>query len=201
MKYLGLILDEKLNNNGHVQSICNSLLKYFGIFNHIKHKVNKKTARQLYFASVFSRIIYGIEIYGNCSERNVNKIQTMQNNLLKLLLQLDIRTPTKISHKNLNILKMNVLYKCSILSFVNDTQIGKCPRIFEKYFQKKHSHYDLRQEEKLDIPPVRLTLGDRAVRIKGAKLWNDIHNDLIPYNCRMSLKRHLMKWHVSRYNP
>ena len=63
IKYLGLVLDEKLNYNEHVQSICNSLLKYFGIFNHIKHKVNKKTARQLYFAFVFSRIKYGIEIY------------------------------------------------------------------------------------------------------------------------------------------
>ena len=201
MKYLGLVLDEKLNYNEHVQAICNSLLKYFGIFNHIKHKVNKKIARQLYFAFVFSRIKYGIEIYGNCSDRNVNKIQIMQNKLLKLLLQMDRLTPTNILHKNLNILKINDLYKCSILSFVNDTQIGKCPRIFEKYFHKKHSHYDLRQKGKLDIPPARLTLGDRAVRIKGAKLWNDIHKDLIPYKCKISLIRHLMKWYVSRYNP
>ena len=36
MKYLGLFRDEKLTYNEHVQSICNSLLKYFGIFNHIK---------------------------------------------------------------------------------------------------------------------------------------------------------------------
>ena len=82
MKYLGLVLDGKLNYNEHVQSICNSLLKYFGIFNHIKHKVNKKTARQLYFAFVFSIIKCGIEIYSNCSDRNVNKIQIMQNKLL-----------------------------------------------------------------------------------------------------------------------
>ena len=201
MKYLGLVLDEKLNHNEHVQSICNSLLKYFGIFNHMKHKVNKKTARQLHFAFVFSSIKYGIEIFGNCTERNVNKIKTMQNKLLKLLLQLDKLTPTNILHNNLNILKINDLYKCSILSFVNDTQIGKCLKIFEKYFHKKHSHNDLRQEEKLDIPPARLTLGDKAARIKGAKLWNDIHKVLIPYKCKMSLKRHLMKWHVSRYNP
>ena len=201
MKYLGLLLDEKLNYNEHVQSICNSLLKYFGIFNHIKHKVNKKTARQLYFAFVFSRIKYGIEIYGNCSERNMNKIQTMQNKLLKLLLQLDRLTPTSILHKNLNILKINDLYKCSVLSFVNDTQIGKCPKIFEKYFQKKRNNYDLRRKDQLDIPPARLTLGDRAVRIKGAKLWNDIHKDLKIYKCKMTFRKHLMKWHITKYNP
>ena len=196
IKYLGLLLDEKLNYNEHVQSICNPLLKYFGIFNHIKHKVNKKTARQLYNAFVFSRIKYGIETYGNCSERNVSKIQTMQNKLLKLLLQLDRLTPTSILHKNLTILKINDVYKCSVLSFVNDTQIGKCPKIFEKYFQKKLNNYDLRQKE-LDIPPARLALGDRAVMIKGAKLWNDIHTDLKIYKCKMTLRKHIMKWHIT----
>ena len=48
IKYLGLVLDQKLNYNEHVQSISNSLIKYLGIFNHIKYKVNDKTVRQLY---------------------------------------------------------------------------------------------------------------------------------------------------------
>ena len=47
IKYSGLVLDEKRNFNEHVQSISNSLIKYFDIFNHIKYKVNDKTARQL----------------------------------------------------------------------------------------------------------------------------------------------------------
>ena len=114
----------------------------------MKHKVNKKTARQLNFAFVFSRIKYGIEIYGNCSENNVNKIQTIQYKLLKLFLQLDRLTPTSVLHKNLNILKINDLYKCSVLSFVNDRQTGKYPKICKDYFQKKRNDYDLRQREK-----------------------------------------------------
>ena len=34
-----------------------------------------------------------------------------------------------------------------IVPFVNDTQIGKCPRIFDKYFHKIHGHYALRQKD------------------------------------------------------
>ena len=67
-----------------MQSISNSVIKYFGILNHIKYKVNDTTAGQLYFAFVFSRLKYGIEIYGNCSERNINKLQTKPNKLLML---------------------------------------------------------------------------------------------------------------------
>ena len=47
-----------------------------------------------------------------------------------LLLQLGSLTPTNILHKNLNILTINDLYKYIILPFVNDTQIGKCPKVF-----------------------------------------------------------------------
>ena len=151
MKYWGLIVDKKNNYNEHARSGCNSLLNYFGVFNHIKHKVNKKTAGQLYFAFVFSGIQYGIGINGNCSRRNVNKIQTMQKKLFKLLLQLDRLTLTNILHKHLNILKINDLYKCGILSLVNDAQIDKRPKISEKYFPRKHSHNELRQKA-LDIP-------------------------------------------------
>ena len=193
--------DEKRNYNEHVQSICNSLLKYFGIFNHIKHKVNKKTARQLYFVFVFSRIKYGIEIYGNCSERNMNKIQTMQNKLLKLLLQLDRLTLTNVLHKNLNILKISDLYKCSVLSFVNDTQIVNAQKYLSTISRKKAQQLYLRQKEQLDIPPARLTLSKWAIRIKVAKLWNDIHKDLIMYKCKMTLRTHLMKWHIIKYSP
>ena len=146
-KYLGLVLDEKLTYNEHVQTISNSLVKYFGIFNHIKCRVNKKTARQLYFAFVFSRIKYGIEIYGNCSEKNINKLQILQNELLKLLLQLDRLTSINKLHKHLNILKIGELYKCSVLSFVNDTRLCKCPEIFKNYFEEKQSNYDLRKKD------------------------------------------------------
>ena len=105
----------------------------------------------MYFVFVFTQIKYNIEMYGNCSESNVDKIQTMQTKLLKLLLQLDRLTPTNVSHKNLNILKINDLYKCSVLSFVNDTQLGKCPKTFENYSQKRRNNYDLRHNGQLDI--------------------------------------------------
>ena len=60
VKYIGMIIDENLNWNEHVNSLCKSLLKYFGIFNKIKNFISNKIARQLYFAFIYSRINYGI---------------------------------------------------------------------------------------------------------------------------------------------
>ena len=35
--YLGVTIDEKLTWNAHVGNVCNSLLKFFGIFEIIQH--------------------------------------------------------------------------------------------------------------------------------------------------------------------
>ena len=94
VQYLGMLLDEKLHWHEHVTQTCASLIKYFGIFDHIKNFVSVKIARQLYFAFLYLRIQYGMEIYGNCAKKTLSKLQVMQNELLKLLLKYDRRTPT-----------------------------------------------------------------------------------------------------------
>ena len=62
-KYVGLTLDETLNWDAHITELSNSLIKYFGVFYNIRHLINKKLARTIYFACIYSRIKYGIEIY------------------------------------------------------------------------------------------------------------------------------------------
>ena len=77
-----------------------------------------KIARQLFFAFMYSRIQYGIEIYGNCA-KETSKLQVMQNKLLKLLLKYDRRTPTSFLHHVLSILQLNDTHIVKVLSFVN----------------------------------------------------------------------------------
>ena len=78
-KYMGITLDETLNWSEHVDNLCESLLKYVGIFNHIKYKVAPKVARQIAYAFIYSRIQYWIEVYSSCSETHTNRLQITQN--------------------------------------------------------------------------------------------------------------------------
>ena len=86
VQYLGLMIDENLYWHMHVEHVYNSLVKYFGIFNHVKTIISKKIARQLYFAFIHSRIKYGIEVFGDRANEYLQKLQVIQNKLLKLLL-------------------------------------------------------------------------------------------------------------------
>ena len=136
-RYLGLTLDETLNWNEHANELCKSLINYFGIFNHIKYKITCVVVRQLYYAFIYSRINYGIELYGSSSASNMNKVQVIQNKLLKMVLKLDRLMPTNDLHKNIYILKIDDIHKCNTLGLVHKMVSNRCPAIFRNYFEVK----------------------------------------------------------------
>ena len=88
------IANENLYWIAHADFACATLVKYFGIFNHIKSFITSRIARQLYFAFINSRISYDIEVYWHCADEYLSKLKTLQNKLLKLMLKLDRRNST-----------------------------------------------------------------------------------------------------------
>ena len=118
VKHIGLHIDENLNWNVHIDSLIMTLVKYFGIFNQLKDYVSNQLARKLYYAFVYSSINYGIEVYGSCSDTSLDRLQIIQNKLLKLLLRLDPYTSTNLLHSELNILKVKDLYNTSLLLYI-----------------------------------------------------------------------------------
>ena len=197
-KYLGLVFDEKLSWRDHVEFICKSLIKFFGIFNHIKSIVSSKIARQLYFAFIYSRVKYGIEVYANCSQDLLGKIQIIQNKLLKLLLNLNRRTNTKDLHVNLNILKVKDIQIVNILCFVNNCLLGKSPEYCSKYFLERTSLYNIRNLG-MDISRSKTLQGSLSIQIIGAKLWNALSDELKKICHQQNFKKHVVRFYINKY--
>ena len=65
VQYLGILLDAKLILALPRRSDCVSLVKYFGVFNHIIHFFSLWIWKQLYYAFIDSRIQYDIEGCGS----------------------------------------------------------------------------------------------------------------------------------------
>ena len=198
-KYLGIALDETLNWSVHVNILCESLVKYFGIFNHNKYKVTPKVARQIYYAFIYSRIQYRIEVYSRFSETHTNRLQVIQNKFTKLILKLDRLTATNMLHKEINVLKVTHIGESSVLGFVNKVLCVHCPDIFLSYYTIKRNAYDLRTKGQLVTYPTRIQFGDRAVKVKGCLLWNRIDKKMLEYRLSKSFKDHLVKYYISTY--
>jgi hypothetical protein len=62
-KYLGVILDEKLDWHDHVQQLTKDLVKICNSFKIVKHYTHIKDKNKLYYAYIHSKLRYGIDIY------------------------------------------------------------------------------------------------------------------------------------------
>ena len=121
-------MDELLTWRDHVSYIHKSLLRYFGIFNHLKCFVDRKIIRKLYFAFIFSRINYGIEVYGCCADNQLKRIQVIQSSLLKVILRKERKYSTDQLHSELRRLKVEDIYKMQCLKMYYKIENNICSR-------------------------------------------------------------------------
>ena len=201
VKYLGLMIDETLSWKDHIDYLIASLSKFYGIFNKIKHFVPKNHKLTIYNAYVFSKICYGIEIYGSLSETLNNRLQIVSNKLLKILFKLSPFHSTNQLHKELDILKVKDVYKSRVLNFVflclNHTPL--C--MFNNYFQKRQNLHDrnLRDKKNLHVPVGYSAMALSTTKINGAKIWNELSLEIKKSDDVVSFKKAVKSHFISSY--
>jgi len=66
--YLGVIIDNELKWTLRIEQLYCKLVKFTSILCKLRSKLRELILKQLYFAFVHSRIMFGIELYANtCS--------------------------------------------------------------------------------------------------------------------------------------
>ena len=180
-KYLGLILDEHLNWNAHITDLCNKLKRLFPTFYNIRSYLNEDHIKTLYYSMIHSRINYSCIVYGLTSNENLNKLQILQNKLLKVILKKPYMYPTNALHNELSILQVKDIINQGILTFVHKYLHSELPGVFNDYFQHRHDINDILAGERnlrFLIPPHRTEIGANTMKVKGPKLYNNIINKI-----------------------
>ena len=176
VKYLGIILDENLNFDEHIDNLNNSIIKTDNSLKIIKRRVHEENKKLLYYAYVYSKIQYGIEVYGRAKLSTLKRVQTQQNRALKILYSKDYRTPTKTLYKDLDLLMVTDIYKICIAKFVYKQKNGLLPEIFDNLFKENnqvHSH-NTRQINNIHHKRTRNNYGQITTENQGTNIWNSI---------------------------
>ena len=130
---------------------------------------------------MYSRIKYGLAVYGTANKRILEKIQVLQNQLLKVLTEKPYRYCTNKLHNELKLVKVEDLYKQEILTFVHNFQNNKLPLVFSNYFTRFSSIHNINtryRNTNFIIPRVASSLGSTSITFEGAILWNNLENKL-----------------------
>ncbi len=81
-KYLGLILDESLSFKEHIEDLTKQLHKLANSYKIVRYRVENKNKYNIYFAYTYSKILYGIEVYGSACNAYMKQLLVQQNRSL-----------------------------------------------------------------------------------------------------------------------
>ena len=198
IKYLGVYIDELLTWREHVLFIHKSLVKYYGIFNHVKRFLNKKIIRKIYFAFVYSRIQYGIEIWGGCGKDLLHRIQVIQSGLLKMLLTKNRMYSTNQLHLEMRLLKVKDIYRMQLLLFMTKCLHGKSTQIFNSFFSVALRPYHLRNQG-YETDYARTNVGYFSIKNNCIREWNNIPHQLKDKSMQLNFKKHIATHYLTYY--
>lgn len=145
VKYLGVMIDDKLNWVEHINCLISKISSFTGILYRIKNYLPLHCKKSVYFALIHSTLIYCIEVYANVNQSTLKPLLVKCNRLLRVILNKPLRTPLYDLYSPFNILPLDLLFDLHTVKFIHRClyDSSNVPSITSSWFVRAnnvHSH-------------------------------------------------------------
>ena len=182
-KFLGVIIDDKLNWKEHIKYISTKLSKTIAIMFKSKMVLDKNSLRTLYCSLFLPYINYCSEIWGNTYKTNLRPIVLLQKRAVRIIENVNRLHNTHLLFLKLKVIKFYDLieYKTAIIMCKAKHEV--LPENIQKLFRiEKHPNYNSRQVGQFSVNRHRTSLKCMCISICGVKLWNSL--EMCIKNCK-----------------
>ena len=195
IKYLGVILDNKLNWSQHIAYLVTKLSQVAGMLYKVRDILPIKSRIMVYNSLAGSYLNYGITSWGSATLTILNKLKTLQNRLVRYITFSPPRTNVDHKFKSLNILTIDQLYFCEMAKFVQSVHNGTSPMLFQDYFKTTSHSYNtrFRQNSVYALPQPRTERGKRLCMYTGVNIWSKVPRDF------KELSKETFKYRLKHY--
>ena len=198
-KFLGVIIDYKLNWLPHIQYIKSKISKGIGILSKARKCLSVSSLITMYYCFIYPYMIYCVEAWGSTCSTYLLTLSKLQKKVMRIITSSPFKAPSEPLFHSLNILNIHKIYLYFTSLFMFTYIKGSTPDIFNSMFlinKNVHSH-STRQINKMHIPLAKTVMVKRSLRYRGVTVWNYI-SDKFDYNCSISVyKKKLKKYLLS----
>ena len=201
IKFLGIIVDNKLSWKNHIDSICKTISRNIGIINKLKLHLPSSSLLTLYHSLILPYLNYGILAWGNTHQVLLNRLLLLQKKSLRIISNSPIRTSTDPLFYDNKILKINDLYHLQLGQFMYNYNNNLLPHTFDSMFPKNQSFhkYPTRQSDEFHLPLLRTLLAQNTFIYTGPKFWNSIEKEIKDAPSVNSFKHKLKSFLLKSY--
>ena len=132
VKLLGIIIDNKLTWDKHIQRIVTKIGYILSMIRRCKKYLTPQSTNQVIQALVLSHMNYCTVVWSNTSLGNIRKMQLAQNKAARVALSCGIRTNVGQMHDRLGWLDVKNRFLYLLMVFIRNVIITKMPSLFYK---------------------------------------------------------------------
>ena len=132
----------------------------------------------MYYSLVHTHLLYALPIWASTYDTYLIKIQRLQNKAIRILTKCRVSDRITPRFHDLQILKVNDMFKYDIDKLMYQYTHKKLPEHFNNYFtymSKVHS-YSIRNNvtNQIALPRFSTSRSQKSFKFTGAKLWNEM---------------------------
>ena len=174
IKFLGVILDENLNWNDHLNTIENKVSKNIGILYKAKSIINSEGLRSLYYSFVHSYLNYGNLSWGSTHKTKLKRLASKQKQAIRII-NGDNEMSINEKMEKLNILNVYKINLYQSLIFMYRVKNKTIPYVFQQRFEEVNHQYPTRfSHNNYSQGKIKLSQTKFAISSRGPRLWNNI---------------------------
>ena len=142
LKYLGVLLDNKLSWTPHVQKMKTQLSRACGVFTKLKHYTTQSVLKVVYNSLIDPYLNSSILGWSRSSNATIQPLIKLQNKAIKIIKPTNIKSLEE-PFQHTNILSLPKIYALSVGKFMQSYHNKLLPKHFDEYFipiSSIHSH-------------------------------------------------------------
>ena len=231
VKYLGLLVDEHLSWEEHINGISKKISRSIGIITLLRNSMSKELLVNLYYSLIYSHLIYGIHVWGSACATKLEKIKVLQNKAVRVISKVQHfqiygeppgpLPPSEPLYNDLEILKLDDVFKFHIVKFVFQCLSHETPPTFHDWFKVNNevhhhgttSNVEIFRENYFDVgtvvqtknlhtkPSILVNYGGKSLQVTGPILWNDLPNEIKNKENLNPFKYYSKKYYINPHEP
>ena len=178
VKYLGIIIDDKLNWHCQVKNLSLQLARYSGVFYRLSNLVPIHILKLLYHSLISSKLQYGILSWGTAKNKYLQEIKVRQNNIIRSIIRSSKCSPVTKLYKDLNFLKLEDIYKLELAKVMHKVHNNRIPKLISSSFTPLTVVHEHNTHQKLCdrffLDRVHKEIGKNQLRYRGYQAWKTI---------------------------
>ena len=192
VKFLGIILDEKLKFNHHISLIASKISKSIGIMFKLKYYLPCTTLKTVYYALIYPKLIYGNLVWGCTYETHLKPLILLQKKAIRIVNKTSYLHHTNELFLSNSILKFSDINKLNLSVFFFKNM--SLPRFYSDH------QYPTRASNLPQSNFQRLTVTQQSVYFRAPAIWNSLPDHIKSSPSLNSFKKRTKLYLISIYD-